>query len=142
MRVVLSSMAQLFVAVSPAWAQQAAPTLSPEQLLTVVRANTWHVDFGGGSDLPGIWDFNADGSLNGRLRGAKAGTKCADMGKWKIHADMVCWDFTWLGADYNYKSVCARVRKTDERTYMLVDPSGKPPPVPFQPVKLSRTDSN
>lgn len=138
MRPVLFSIALLLPAVSVALAQERPATLTSEQLQALVRGNTWAVEFGGGSDLPGIWDFNADGSLCGRLRGAKPGTKCADLGKWKIQTDMVCWDFTWLGEAYNYKSVCARVTKADEKKYVLVDPSGKLPEVPFHPVKQSR----
>lgn len=140
-RLVLLSTAHLAFAVSVALGQEPAGTLTSEQLQTLVRGNTWAVQFGGGSDLVAFWDFNADGSLCGRLRGAKAGTKCADVGKWKLHSDKICWDFSWLGETYNYKSVCARARKSDERTYVLIDQTGKLPSVPFHPVMQSNKTS-
>jgi hypothetical protein len=60
-----------------------------------------------------------------------------DIGKWKLQGDMICWDFNWLGEVYGYNSVCARVRKADDRTYLLTDQSGKLPPLPFHPVTQS-----
>jgi hypothetical protein len=120
-----------------ALAQDLAGPLTSDQLHTLFRGSTWAVEFGGASNFMPIWDFNADWSLCGRLRGAKAGTRCADTGKWRLQGDLICWDFTWLGETDNYKSVCARAHKVDETTYVLTDQSGKFPPVPFHPVKQS-----
>jgi hypothetical protein len=135
--VLLALSAHLVLAVSVALAQQPAGTLSAEQLQILFRGKTWAMEYGGVPDLLAIWDFNTDGSLCGRLSGAKAGTKCADIGKWKLQGDMICWDFNWLGEGYSYKSVCAHVRKADDRTYLLTDQSGKLPPLPFHPVTQS-----
>ena len=118
--------------IAPAvFAQDRAGSLTSDQLHTLFHGSSWAVEFGGASNFMPVWDFNADGTLCGRLRGAKAGTKCADIGKWRLQGDLICWDFTWLGEIDNYKSICARAHKQDKRTYMLIDQSGKFPPVPF-----------
>jgi hypothetical protein len=79
--VLLATSAHLVLAVSVALAQELADTLSAEQLQILFRGKTWAMEYGGVPDLMAIWDFNADGSLCGRLSGAKAGTKCADIGR-------------------------------------------------------------
>ena len=135
--VLLAPSAHLVLAVAQRSAYLPALGPKPPKLQILFRGKTWAMEYGGVPDLMAIWDFNADGSLCGRLSGAKAGTKCADIGKWKLQGDMICWDFNWLGEGYSYKSVCARVRKVDDRTYLLTDQSGKLPPLPFHPVTQS-----
>jgi hypothetical protein len=134
--------ASFALAVSMALAQEPAGVLTSEQLLSLARGNTWAIKIGGGGgDLAEFWDFNADGSVCGRLTGAKPRTKCADVGKWKVQGDTICWDFTWHGQTYGYKSVCARARTADaadKSAYVLIDQNGKLPPLQVQVLRQAK----
>ncbi len=136
-KILASSVVPLALLVSFAAAAQTSDTLTAEQLKPLVGGRTWAITFGGELTDPArtaYWDFKADGSLCGRLHGSKAGTECAYIGKWKLHADTICWELQWIGGSYGYKSVCARVRKAEGKTYEVIDQNGKMPPVPFYPL--------
>ena len=139
-RILASSVMQLAFLVSfAATAQTSAGDLTAEQLRTLVSGKTWALAFGGEQTVtdPGrtaYWDFKADGSVCGRLHGSKAGTKCADNGKWKLQGDTLCWDFQWMGESHEYKSLCVHARKAEGKNYQMIDQNGKLPPVPFYPV--------
>jgi hypothetical protein len=125
------------VATFAAVGQTAADTLPAEQLKSLVTDKTWAITFGGELKDPARtahWDFKADGSLCGRHHGSKAGSKCADTAQWKLQGDAICWQFQWIGESYGYKSMCARVRKSDAKVYELIDQSGRVPPAPFYPL--------
>ena len=138
-RVLASSLMQLTVVYSlVATAQAHASDLTAEQLKALVSGRTWAIHFGGEQTItdPGraaYWDFRADGSVCGRLHGSKAGTKCADTGKWKLQGDLLCWDFTWMGESRDYKALCAHAEKAEGKTYHLIEQNGKLT-VPFYPV--------
>jgi hypothetical protein len=139
MRILASSFVSLaFVVSFGATAQTSASDLTAEELKTVVTGKTWAIHFGSEDTIkdPGraaYWDFNADGSVCGRLHGSKAKTKCADTGKWKLQGDLLCWDFTWMGESRDYKSLCGHARKAEGKTYQLVEQNGRMT-VPFYPV--------
>lgn len=138
LKIFASSAALLIYVLSlVAAAQTASDTLTAEQLKPLVSDKTWAITFGGELKDPArtaYWDFKADGSLCGRQHGSKVGSTCADTAQWKLQGDAVCWQFQWIGETYGYKSMCARVRKADSKTYTLIDQSGRVPPVPFYPV--------
>ena len=130
----ISFLAQLtFFAASSALAQTSGSDLSADEVKALVTDKVWNITIGGGDpNVTAFWDFKADGSLCGRLRGGTAQSKCADDGKWKIQGDTLCWDFKWIGEQYGYKSLCGRVRKGDATSYQLIDPAGKYEPVLFR----------
>jgi len=138
-RIVISSIMQLiFLASFAASAQTPPGSLTAEQLKTLVSGRTWAISFHGDLTNPVLvayWDFKANGSLCGRFSGSKAKDRCADEGKWSLQGETVCWDFQKIGEGYGYKSVCARVRKVDEKRYELNARDGKLQLVPFYPVK-------
>ena len=129
-----SFLAQLTLfAASAALAQTPGTDLSADDVKALVTDKVWNITIGGGDpNVTAFWDFKADGSLCGRLRGGTAGSKCADDGKWKIQGDALCWDFSWIGDQYGYKSTCRKVRKLDTASFQLIDPTGKLEPVPFR----------
>jgi hypothetical protein len=139
-RILASSIVPVVFAVSfVATAQTSVSDLTAEQLKTLVFGKTWAIARWGDPTItdPGrtaYWDFKADGSVCGRLHGSKAGTKCADTGKWKLQGDTLCWDFTWMGESHDYKSLCVRAHKAGGKNYQLIDASGKLPPVLSYPV--------
>src|SRR5688572_17240250 len=115
-------------------AQAPSDTLPADQLKLLVTDKIWAITFGGELKDPARtahWDFKADGLLCGRHHGSKTGTKCADTAQWKLQGDAICWQFQWIGETYGYKSMCARVRKSDAKAYELIDQSGRVPPAPF-----------
>lgn len=122
-------------------AQTPGDALSAEQLKALVSGKTWALTFGGDLKDPSrtaYWDFKPEGSVCGRLHGAKQGSKCADAGTWKLQGDVLCWNFEWIGVNYGYQSTCKRVRKADGKLYELIDPEGKMQAVPFHPVDPAR----
>ncbi len=138
-RIVISSIVQLaFLASFAAGAQTSLGSVTAEQLKKLVSGRTWAISFHGDLANPGsvaYWDFRTDGSLCGRFAGSKAKDKCADKGKWSLQSETLCWEFQKIGEGYGYKSVCARIRKVDEKRYEVNAGDGKLQPVPFYPVK-------
>jgi ABC-type transport system substrate-binding protein len=134
-RILASSFMPLAFAVAfVATAQTLVSTLTAEQLKTLVNGKTLAIGRWGDPTVtdPGrtaYWDFKADGLVCGRFHGSKAGTKCADTGKWRLQGDTLCWDFQWMGESHDYKSLCVRAHKAEGKNYQLIDTNGKLPPV-------------
>jgi hypothetical protein len=91
---------------------QSAKALDAGQLKPLVSGRSWAISFYGNPSEPAVtatWDFRADGTLCGRPAGSKPRDKCADEGKWALKGALLCWDLTWLGGTYGFKSACTSV---------------------------------
>lgn len=128
-RVLFSFFVSLITLPSFVVAQPIASDLTAEQVKQLTSGRTWAVAFQkenlANPHLTAYWTFEADGKLCARLFGSKAGTKCADEGKWRFEGDQVCWKLQWMGesGQYNYKSACGRPRKIGDKTYEFIDVS-------------------
>jgi len=54
-----------------------------------------------------VWDFRKDGSVCARYVGAKGSEKCAEVGKWSISGDMLCWDLPTIGRGLGTNPACS-----------------------------------
>ena len=97
----------------------AAQDLGPLELNELVKGRKWLGAIGGdlsSSGMSAYWDFGADGSMCVRFAGAKPNDRCADEGRWKIEDQTLCWDLTYVGEQYGYKSACVKVQKAGTAT--------------------------
>ncbi len=137
-RNLILSIVQFTVLVSSAVAAQTTEDqLTAEQLKSLVTGRTWAISLRGDLANPNsvtYWDFKVDGSICARFAGGKPKDKCADDGKWQLKGDVLCWELERIGDTYGYKSVCAGVRKVNEKRYELIAPI-KVPPIAFYPYK-------
>jgi len=132
------SIVQFTLLVSSVVAGQATDEqLTSQQLKSLVTGRTWAMSMRGDLANPNsvtYWDFRADGSICSRFSGSKPKDKCADDGKWRLEGDTLCWELQTFGEAQGYKSVCARVRKVNEKRYEVIAPI-KVPPIAFYPYK-------
>jgi hypothetical protein len=115
-----------------------ADDLDPVQLKEFVSGRKWVISFSGNLRDPSTvtyWDFRADGSVCARLVASKAGDKCADDGRWVVEGQKLCWELTWLGQQYAYKSACVRVQKVGTTHYDAISEKGGFRLMMFNPVK-------
>ena len=105
------------------WGTAPADDIKGDDLKKLANGRTWAISWQGNLSDPRIttyWDFRADGSVCARLVGSKKGDKCADVGKWNVQDDKICWQLTWLGEIQGYKSVCGQVRAGGQSRYELL----------------------
>jgi hypothetical protein len=115
----------------------ASIAMSDPELLAVTSGKSWALSFYGNPDEPGvtqIWDFRTDGSLCARAGGSKPNDKCADMGKWKVADQKVCWELSWLGEAYGYKNACSQALKGESGRIKLIKES--PPDLTFAVLRV------
>lgn len=137
-RILILWIVQFTLLVSSAVAAQATDDqLTAEQLKSLVTGRTWAISMRGDLANPNsvtYWDFKADGSICPRFSGSKPKDKCADDGKWRLQGEVLCWELERIGEAQGYKSVCARVRKVNEKRYEVIAPI-KVPPMAFYPFR-------
>jgi len=115
-----------------------AEDIGSDELRSLVTGKKWMIAFTGDLSDAGYsnyWDFNPDGSMCVRLPGVKPNAPCADKGEWKLEAQTLCWDLTWVGAHYGYKSACVRVQKAAGEQYEDINVKGEYRVFAFRPVK-------
>ena len=98
-----------------------AEPLSAEKIRALLNGNTWKIGLRGSfteSRLVHFWDWKPDGSVCGRLGGAKKGESCADVGKWRLEGNRLCWQYTWFNAFGYYKAGCFHIEGADEGKYL------------------------
>jgi hypothetical protein len=77
------------------------------------------------------WDFRADGALCARLIGSGPQTQCAEVGKWRVENNALCWQLTKIGTTTGINSTCGKVRMRQGGLYEMVDVAGKLGPTLF-----------
>lgn len=137
-RILILSIVQFTFLVSlVAAGQMTGEQLTADQLKNLVHGRTLAMSMRGDLANPNsvtYWDFNADGSLCPRFSGSKPKDKCSDEGKWRLQGDVLCWELQRVGEAQGYKSVCARVRKVNEKRYEVIADI-KVAPIAFYPFK-------
>ena len=123
--------------VAVAASAQSAVTVAGRDLSALASGRSWSLSPYGDPDNPAVsmvWDFRSDGSVCARAAGTKAGDPCADEGRWSIKGDLLCWELSWYGASYGFKTACSSVRaltgerlelrneKAPDLTYMVARP--------------------
>jgi hypothetical protein len=112
-----------------AMAQPLPEDLKADQIRSLIAGKTLAMRFAGtpisNSNFFGHWDFKEDGSLCGRLIGSDPGTECADIGKWQLQDNTLCWQFQRIGTTTGINSVCGWIRKAQGNLYEVVDTTGK-----------------
>ncbi len=129
--------AAAFAALSALPVPARANTVVSDELLALVSGRSWAMSTYGDPTNPAttmIWDFRSDGSVCARMGASKIGDKCADEGKWNLHNDRLCWDLTWFGGSFGFKTACCSVsrsgpdrlhlqsEKVPDLTFMVVRP--------------------
>ena len=100
-----------------------AEALSEEESRALLNGTTWKMGWSGSfaSDWGTYWDWKPDGSVCGRLGGAKKGESCADVGKWRLEGNRLCWQYTWFNAFGYYKAGCFHIEGADEGKYLAIN---------------------
>ena len=127
--------AALVAFVLPAYSQSGL-RVTGEDLLALVSGRSWAISPYGDPEKPAVtmvWDFRSDGSVCARAGASKVGDKCYDEGKWTVKQHLLCWDLTWYGEAYGYKSSCSTVWKMGPGRLELR--SEKTPELPGMAVK-------
>jgi hypothetical protein len=134
---VLSIVPFAFLVSLVAVGQTAGQLVTADQLQNLVHGKTLVMSMRGELSNPhsiSYWDFNANGSLCPRFAGSKPKDKCSDEGKWRLEGDMLCWELRWVGEAQGYKSVCARIRKVNDKHYEVIADK-KMAPIAFYPFR-------
>ena len=115
----------------------AAGAIVGDELRALVSGRSWALSTYGDPTNPAttmVWDFRSDGTVCARPGASKVGDKCADEGKWSLRGDLLCWDLTWFGASFGFKTACCSAKRTrsdfihlhseqaPDLTYMVVKP--------------------
>lgn len=118
-------------------APQAGESIIGDDLVAMVSGRSWALSTYGNTSNPAtamVWDFRKDGSVCARFAGSRVGDKCADEGRWRIDGDKLCWDLTWFGGTFGFKTACSIVQrvgpervelrneKLPDLTFMVVRP--------------------
>lgn len=105
----------------PAMAQT-PEKIAGDELSALATGRTWAISFYGNPDNPSstnVWDFRKDGSVCARGVGSKRSEKCADVGKWSVKGEKLCWELTWMGEGAGTKTACSAVSKSPKDRYDL-----------------------
>ena len=99
-----------------------AGPLSEKESRALLNGTTWKIGMQGRfTGLVYYWDWKPDGSVCGRLGGAKKDTPCAEVGQWKLEGNRLCWRYNLFHFfSYGYKAACVRIEGTDERKYLTI----------------------
>ena len=126
-----------FAALSAVSLPAQANAVVGDELRTLVSGKSWALSTYGDPTNPAttmVWDFRSDGTVCARPGASKVGDKCADVGKWNLRDNLLCWDLTWFGASFGFKTACNSVKrsspdrvqlhseKAPELTFMVVRP--------------------
>ena len=108
-----------------------------DELRNLVSGKSWALSTYGDPTNPAttmVWDFRSDGTVCARFVNSRVGEKCADVGKWNLRDNLLCWDLTWFGGSAGIKTACNSVKrsgpdrvhlhsdKAPELTFMVVHP--------------------
>lgn len=100
-----------------------AEALSEEESRALLNGTTWKMGVQGGFTVSNwvlYWDWKPDGSVCGRLLGAKKDDPCADIGQWRLEGNRLCWRYTWYNFFEDYKVGCVRIEGTGEKKYLAI----------------------
>ena len=101
-----------------------AEALSEEESRALLNGTTWKMGTHGNFTYKNwvtYWDWKRDGSVCGRIGGANKYDPCADVGKWRLEGNRLCWQYTWLNPFEFYKVGCVRIEGTGERKYLAIN---------------------
>ena len=86
-----------------------------DELRALVSGRSWALSTYGDPTNPAttmVWDFRSDGTVCARPGASKVGDTCADEGKWSLRGDLLCWNLTWFGASFGFKTACSSAKRT------------------------------
>jgi len=98
---------------------QSPTSLSGSEISNLVSGRSLAISHYGdptpNSATTSVWDFRKDGSVCARYVGAKRSEKCAEVGKWTISNDMLCWELPTIGRGLGTNPACSTASqpKTD-----------------------------
>ena len=97
-----------------------AEALSEQESRALLNGTTWKLT-GGNLRKVAYWDWKQDGSVCARIGGANKDEPCADVGKWRLEGNRLCWQYTWLNALGYFKVGCVRIEGAGEGKYLAIN---------------------
>ncbi len=105
-----------------AYAQTDAVPVVGDELRALITGRSLALSTYGDATNPAtsmVWNFRRNGSVCARPVAAKPSDKCADEGTWTLKGDVLCWELTWFGGSFGFKSACSSLKRTADAGLQL-----------------------